>query len=55
MFLVLEDVRIFVCLNSFVMILVTFPVYVRWPICLLFGVLCSMLFGLCCLWILYVG
>jgi hypothetical protein len=56
LFLVLEDVSIFVFLSSLVMILVSFPVYVKVAhFCLLFGVFCSMLFGLCCLWSLYAG
>jgi hypothetical protein len=52
---VLKDVRMFVILNSLVMMLVSFPVYVKVThFCLFSVVFCSMWFGLCLFWCLYV-
>jgi hypothetical protein len=51
---ILKDVSIFVFLNSLVMILVSFPVYVMVAHFCLFSVMfCSMRFGLCLFWCSY--
>jgi hypothetical protein len=56
MFVALKNVRMFVFLNNLVMIIASFPMYVKVAYFCLFSMVCSVLYGwVCFLFCLYVG